>query len=123
MQHRIMLRSKLHRVSVTEADMHYEGSCGIDADLLKAADMKEYERIELYNVTNGERFETYIITKPAGSGAISLNGAAARRAAIGDVMIICTFAPVHDNDVPKHKPTVVLCDPQDNRIVKVRDDV
>lgn len=123
MQHRIMLRAKLHRVSVTEADMHYEGSCGIDESLLEAANMKEYERIELYNVTNGERFETYIIKKPAGSGAISLNGAAARRAAIGDVMIICTFGPIHEDDVAKHKPTVVLCDPKDNKISKIRDDV
>lgn len=123
MQHRIMLRSKLHRVSVTEADMHYEGSCGIDADLLEAANMREYERIELYNVTNGERFETYIIKKPAGSGAISLNGAAARRAAVGDVMIICTFAPIHQSDLAEYTPRIVLCDPKDNSIVRVRDDV
>ena len=71
---RIMLRAKLHRVTVTEADLHYEGSCGIDEDLLDAAGMREFERIELYNVTNGERFDTYIINR-RGSGAISLNGA------------------------------------------------
>ena len=74
---RIMLRAKLHRVTVTEADLHYEGSCGIDEDLLDAAGMREFERIELYNVTNGERFDTYIIKAARGSGAISLNGAAA----------------------------------------------
>ena len=71
---RIMLRAKLHRVTVTEADLHYEGSCGIDEDLLDAAGMREFERIELYNVTNGERFDTYIIKAARGSGAISLNG-------------------------------------------------
>lgn len=81
---RIMLRAKLHRVTVTEADLHYEGSCGIDEDLLDAAGMREFERIELYNVTNGERFDTYIIKAARGSGAISLNGAAARRAQVGD---------------------------------------
>ena len=96
---RIMLRAKLHRVTVTEADLHYEGSCGIDEDLLDAAGMREFERIELYNVTNGERFDTYIIKAARGSGAISLNGAAARRAQVGDLLapepvVAPTVAPV-----------------------------
>jgi aspartate 1-decarboxylase len=95
---RIMLRAKLHRVTVTEADLHYEGSCGIDEDLLDAAGMREFERIELYNVTNGERFDTYIIKAARGSGAISLNGAAARRAQVGDLMIICTYGPMSEAD-------------------------
>lgn len=77
---RNMLRAKLHRATVTQADLDYEGSCGIDEDLLDAADMREYEKIELYNVNNGERFSTYIIKGKRGSGEISLNGAAARRA-------------------------------------------
>ena len=76
---RVMLRAKLHRATVTEADLHYEGSCGIDVDLLEAADMHEFEQIELYNVNNGERFSTYIIPAARGSGVISLNGAAAPR--------------------------------------------
>ena len=75
MSARMMLRAKLHRATVTEADLHYEGSCGIDSDLLEQADMREFERIELYNVNNGERFSTYIIKAAKGSGTVSLNGA------------------------------------------------
>ena len=114
---RIMLRAKLHRVTVTEADLHYEGSCGIDEDLLDAAGMREFERIELYNVTNGERFDTYIIKAARGSGAISLNGAAARRAQVGDLMIICTYGPMSEEDSATHKPKVVLVDDA-NRVRK-----
>jgi aspartate 1-decarboxylase len=73
---RVMLRAKLHRATVTEADLHYEGSCGIDEDLMDAADMREFEHIDLYNINNGERFSTYIIKAARGSGALSLNGAA-----------------------------------------------
>jgi aspartate 1-decarboxylase len=105
---RIVLRSKLHRATVTEADLHYEGSCGIDEDLLDAADMKEFEKIELYNVQNGERFSTYIIKAPRGSGTISLNGAAARKAHVGDLLIICTYAPMTESQLAAHTPRVVL---------------
>ena len=103
-----MLLAKLHRVTVTEADLHYEGSCGIDEDLLDAAKMCEFEKIELYNINNGERFSTYIIKAPRGSGAISLNGAAARRAHVGDHLIICTYGQVNHDELDGHKPTVVL---------------
>ncbi|WP_395140049.1 aspartate 1-decarboxylase [Schlegelella aquatica] len=116
---RIMLRAKLHRATVTEADLHYEGSCGIDEDLLDAADMREYEQIELYNVNNGERFSTYIIKKPRGSGAISLNGAAARKAQVGDLLIICTYAPMSEDHARDHKPRVVLLDER-NRVKEIR---
>ena len=116
---RIMLRAKLHRATVTEADLHYEGSCGIDEDLLDAADMREYEQIELYNVNNGERFSTYIIKKPRGSGAISLNGAAARKAQVGDLLIICTYAPMREDHARDHKPRVVLLDER-NRVKEIR---
>ncbi|WP_354686926.1 aspartate 1-decarboxylase [Cupriavidus necator] len=105
---RIMLRAKLHRVTVTQADLNYEGSCGIDQDLLDAADMKEFEKIELYNVNNGERFSTYIIKGERGSGEISLNGAAARRAHLGDQLIICTYAPMTDEEIATYKPKVIL---------------
>jgi aspartate 1-decarboxylase len=105
---RIMLRAKLHRATVTEADLHYEGSCGIDEDLLDAADMCEYEQIELYNVHNGERFSTYVIKAPRGSGAIALNGAAARKAHVGDLLIICAYAPMLESETADHKPKVVL---------------
>ncbi len=116
---RMMLRAKLHRATVTEADLHYEGSCGIDEDLLDAADMKEFEQIELYNINNGERFSTYVIKAPRGSGVISLNGAAARRAQVGDLMIICTYGPMTDAEVSSRKPKVVLLDGQ-NRIKEIR---
>ena len=105
---RIMLRAKLHRVTVTEADLNYEGSCGIDEDLLDAAQMCEFEKIELYNINNGERFTTYIIKAKRGSGIISLNGAAARKAHVGDPLIICTYGTVTEKDVISFRPTIVL---------------
>lgn len=116
---RIMLLAKLHRAVVTEADLHYEGSCGIDENLLDAADMREFEKIELYNINNGERFSTYIIKAARGSGAISLNGAAARKAHVGDHLIICTYGPVDDAEASNHIPKVVLLDDQ-NRIKEVK---
>ena len=103
-----MLLAKLHRVTVTEADLYYEGSCGIDEDLLDAAGMCEFEKIELYNINNGERFSTYIIKAPKGSGIISLNGAAARRAHVGDHLIICTYGQIDKSDIANHCPTIVL---------------
>ncbi|MFC3146150.1 aspartate 1-decarboxylase [Piscinibacterium candidicorallinum] len=105
---RIMLRSKLHRVTVTGADLHYEGSCGIDAKLLEAADILPNEAVDIYNVNNGQRFSTYAIVEPAGSGAITLNGAAARCAAAGDLLIICTYAPMDDALAKTYKPKVVF---------------
>ena len=116
---RVMLRAKLHRATVTEADLHYEGSCGIDADLMEAADMREFEQIELYNINNGERFSTYAIKAPRGSGAIALNGAAARKAQVGDLLIICTYAPYSEAQALDHKPTVVLLG-EGNRVEQVR---
>ena len=114
-----MLRAKLHRATVTEADLHYEGSCAIDSTLLEAADMKAFERIELYNVNNGERFSTYIIEAPRGSGVISLNGAAARRAHVGDELIICTYATMSEEVAATYKPKVVLLDER-NAIKDIR---
>ncbi len=105
-----MLRSKLHRVTVTQADLHYEGSCGIDQDLLDAADIWVNEKIELYNVNNGERFSTYAIPGLRGTGEISLNGAAARRAQLGDLLIICTYAPMTEEQAKDYKPKVVFVD-------------
>ena len=116
---RVMLRAKLHRATVTEAILDYEGSCGIDEDLMDAADMKEFEYIELYNVNNGERFSTYIIKAPRGSGTISLNGAAARKATVGDLLIICTYAPMNEAEISTYKPQVVLLD-AGNAIKEIR---
>jgi aspartate 1-decarboxylase len=116
---RVMLRAKLHRATVTEADLHYEGSCGIDAALLEAADMREFERIELYNINNGERFSTYAIKAAPGSGVISLNGAAARKAQVGDLLIICTYGPMSDAEALQHKPKIVLLD-EHNAVKEIR---
>ena len=107
---RIMLRAKIHRATVTQCDLNYEGSCGIDEDLLDAADMREFEKIELYNVNNGERFSTYAIRGKRGSGEISLNGAAARRAHLGDLLIICTFAPMTEEQIASYVPKIVFVD-------------
>jgi len=114
-----MLKSKLHRVTATHADLHYEGSCAIDEDLLDAADIREYEQIDIWNVNNGERFTTYAIRAERGSGVISVNGSAARRAAPGDILIIATFAVYNEVELARHEPTLVYVDSQ-NRIVSQR---
>lgn len=112
---RTMLKSKLHRVTVTQAELHYEGSCAIDEHLMDAADIREYQQIDIYNVTNGERFSTYAIRAERGSGAISVNGAAARLAAPGDLLIICTYAAFSEIELAKHEPDLIYVDAR-NRI-------
>ncbi|MEJ0100923.1 MAG: aspartate 1-decarboxylase [Pseudomonadota bacterium] len=107
---RTLLQAKLHRVRVTEADLHYEGSCGIDRTLLDASGIVVNQYIELYNISNGERFSTYVIEAPRGSGIISLNGAAARKAMVGDLLIICAYSQYDDAEVARHQPVVVLAD-------------
>jgi len=107
---RTMLQAKLHRVRVTQADLDYEGSCGIDEALLEASGLRENQYIELYNVNNGERFATYIIKQARGSGAIQLNGAAARKAMVGDLLIICAYSQYSEAEVEQHEPVVVLVD-------------
>ena len=109
---RTMLEAKLHRVTLTHSCIEYEGSCGIDEALLDAAGMKAHQYIEIYNVTNGERFATYIIKAQRGSGEISLNGAAARKAAIGDLLIICTYSGYDEAELRKYSPRVVFVDQQ-----------
>ena len=116
---RIMLRAKIHRATVTQCDLNYEGSCGIDEDLLDASNIVEFEKIELYNVNNGERFSTYAIRGKRGSGEISLNGAAARRAQLGDLLIICTYAPMTAAEVAGHQPKVVFVNGK-NRITGMK---
>jgi aspartate 1-decarboxylase len=115
--HRTLLKSKLHRVTTTHADLHYEGSCAIDEDLLDAADIGEYERIDIWNVNNGERFSTYAIRAERGSGVISVNGSAARRAAPGDILIIASFAGYDEAEVARHSPQLIYVDAL-NRIVR-----
>jgi aspartate 1-decarboxylase len=114
-----MLRAKIHRATVTQCDLHYEGSCGIDENLLDAADVREFEKIELYNVQNGERFSTYAIKGKRGSGEISLNGAAARRAHLGDLLIICTYAPMDEAEIKAFQPQIVFVD-EKNQITGIK---
>lgn len=107
-----MLQAKLHRVRVTQADLHYEGSCGIDELLLEASGIREFQYIEIYNVNNGERFNTYAIRAPRGSGTISLNGAAARRAMTGDLLIVCAYSQYSEAELESYRPAVILVDEQ-----------
>lgn len=115
-----MLRAKLHRATLTGADLHYEGSCGIDRNLLEACDILPGEQIEIYNVTNGARLSTYAIVEDAGSGRITLNGSAARCGAVGDLLIICTYAPMDDATARTFKPRIGLLDAA-NRIAKMKE--
>lgn len=115
---RTLLKSKLHRVRVTASELEYEGSCAIDELLLEAADIHEYEQIDLYNVNNGERFTTYAIRGQRGSGMISVNGAAARKAAVGDVLIIASFAAYSEIEAAQHQPKLVYVD-EKNRIKRI----
>jgi aspartate 1-decarboxylase len=119
---RTMLKSKLHRVRVTHSELDYEGSCAIDESLLEAADIREYQQIEIYNVNNGERFTTYAIRAKANSGIISVNGAAARKAAPSDILIIATYAVYNEIELEKYKPDLVYVDAM-NRIKDRRHDI
>lgn len=112
---RTMLKSKIHRVTVTHSELGYEGSCAIDENLLEAADILEYQQIDIYNVTNGERFTTYAIRAERGSGVISVNGAAARKAAPGDILIIAAFARYDEAELADFQPKLVYVD-SNNRI-------
>lgn len=105
-----LLKSKIHRVAATHAELHYEGSCAIDEDLLDAAGIVENEQVHIWNINNGERFVTYAIRAERGSGVVSVNGSAARRASVGDLLIIASFAQVHEDHVPQHKPRLVFVD-------------
>ena len=109
-----LLQAKLHRVRVTRADLHYEGSCGIDEELLEISGIREFQHIEIYNVENGQRLTTYAIKAPRGSREICLNGAAARRAVIGDHLIICAYSEFTEAELAKHRPVVVTVD-EENR--------
>lgn len=105
-----LLKSKIHRATVTRSDLNYEGSCAIDSDLMDAAGIVNHERVEIYNLHNGERFSTYAIRAESGSGDIVINGAGARLAQPGDLVIICTYAQMPDSEIVKHTPVVVLVD-------------
>lgn len=109
-----LLQAKLHRVRVTRADLHYEGSCGIDEDLLDKSGIREFQHLEIYNVENGERFTTYAIRSARGSREICLNGAAARKAQVGDHLIIAAYSTYNEAELSRYRP-VVVCVDDENR--------
>lgn len=117
-----LLKAKIHRATVTHAELHYEGSCAIDGHLLDLSGIREYERIEIYNIDNGERFATYAIRAEAGSGIISVNGAAAHKAACGDLVIICAYGACDEAEAAAFKPSLVYVDRQ-NRMTHTNDSI
>lgn len=116
-----MFKSKIHRACITQAELYYEGSLTIDADLMDEADILPYEKVSVVNINNGERFDTYAISGERGSRVICLNGAAARKGAIGDRIIIITYASMTEQESRDYKPTVILVD--ENNIIKEKSHV
>jgi aspartate 1-decarboxylase len=111
-----ILKSKIHRVKVTQAELHYVGSITIDEDLMDAASMIEYEKVQIVNVNNGERFETYVIKGPRNSGTICLNGPAARRVQVGDIVIVISYATMDFEEARKWKPFLIFPD-SNNKLI------
>jgi aspartate 1-decarboxylase len=117
-----LLKCKLHRACVTHAEVDYEGSCAIDTELMELAGIREYEQIQIYNVTNGERLTTYAIRADAGSRIISVNGAAAHKAAPGDRVIICAYASVDEQEAAAFRPALVYLN-EHNRVLRSGDQI
>ncbi|MDH5408505.1 MAG: aspartate 1-decarboxylase [Gammaproteobacteria bacterium] len=117
-----MLKAKLHRVTVTHSELEYEGSCAIDGKLLDTAGIREYEQIEIYNITNGERFTTYAIRAEENTGIISVNGAAAHKANPGDMVIICAYVGLNQQELLSYKPKLVYVDDK-NAITHTRNTI
>ena len=118
-----ILKSKLHRAMITNTHIDYEGSCAIDEDLLKAADISEYEMIHIYNLNNGERFTTYAIKAENGSGQITLNGAAAYKGNKNDLIIICTYVDIPKKEVKNHSPKLIYFKEKTNIIDKIQSSI
>ena len=117
---REMLRAKIHRITVTECDVEYEGSLTLDSGLMKLADMVPFERIDVYDVDNGSRFSTYLIEGPEGSGVCCITGAAARLSAPGHRVIIAAYSAVDEREIRDHRPKIVLVDAR-NRVTVTKD--
>ena len=117
-----LLKSKLHRVTTTQVELDYEGSCAIDGALMDAANIREYEQIHIYNIANGERFTTYAIRAEDNSGIISVNGAAAHKASVGDLLIIATYTQLSEEEATRFKPALVYVD-EDNCITHTRNTI
>jgi aspartate 1-decarboxylase len=114
---RHLMKSKIHRATITSADLHYEGSLTLDEDLLDAADLVSFDEVQIVNVNNGARFSTYVIPGPRGSGVVQLNGAAARLGIPGDLVILMSYAEFDEKEVAQFRPRVVFVDEQ-NRVVR-----
>ncbi|HEV2291119.1 MAG TPA: aspartate 1-decarboxylase [Gemmatimonadales bacterium] len=114
---RHLMKSKIHRATITSADLHYEGSLTVDQDLLDAADLVEFEDVQVVNVNNGQRFNTYVIPGPRGSGVIQLNGAAARLGLPGDLVIVISYGVFDEAEVERFQPRIVFVD-EHNRVVR-----
>jgi len=115
---RHLFRSKIHRATITQAELNYVGSLTVDEDLMNAADFLPYEKVSVVNITNGERLETYVIPGPRGSGVLCLNGAAARKGSPGDLIIVMSWAMMSEQEARTHRPTVVHVD-RNNQIVDI----
>ena len=111
-----VVKSKIHHLRVTEANLHYVGSITIDEDIMEAANLIENEKVQVVNMNNGERLETYVITGKRGSGEICLNGPAARKVAVGDIVIIMSFAMMDFEEAKQFKPTIIFPDPETNSL-------
>jgi aspartate 1-decarboxylase len=120
---RVMLKSKIHRATVTGSDLHYVGSITIDADLLEAADILEHEQVQVLDIDNGARFETYTIAGERGSGTMQLNGAAARLVHLGDTIIVISYASYEQDELKRYEPRVVHVEAKTNRIITIDDEV
>jgi len=118
----ILLKCKLHRACVTHAELEYEGSCAIDEELMEAAGIREYEQIQIYNLANGERFTTYAIRAEAGSRVISVNGAAAHKAAPGDRVIICAYTAMSEAEAAGFEPRLVYLN-EHNRVLRAESQI
>ncbi len=115
-----MLKSKIHRATVTETELQYEGSLTLDAELMEAADILPNEKVMVYNISNGERFDTYVIKGKRGSGTVCVNGAAARKACKGDLIIVVTYAIYSEEEMADHKARLILLD-EENRIKAIKE--
>ena len=115
---RNLLKSKIHRATITDSNIHYQGSMTIDLNLMEAADILPFEQINIYNISNGERFETYAVEGRRGSGEICLNGAAARKGVVGDLIIIATYATLNEQELKNFQPKIVQVDAQNRHLLK-----
>jgi aspartate 1-decarboxylase len=113
-----MLKSKIHRATVTDANLNYKGSITLDEDLIDAAGLRVYEKVSVVNNNNGERFETYVIRGERGSGIVCLNGAAARKAQVGDIIIVMSYAMMTPEEADKHQPIIVHVEEKTNKIIE-----